>query len=1080
MPKRRDIKTILIIGSGPIVIGQAAEFDYSGTQAIKALKKEGYKIIVVNSNPATIMTDPDLADKTYIEPLTSEFVEKVIRKERPDALLSTLGGQTALNISAELYEAGILQKYSVELIGARYETIKKAEDRDEFRKAMERIGLEVPKSFFVDSRENIKNALEKIGVPCVIRPSFTLGGTGGSIAWTENEFYEKIEFAIRMSPKGSAIVEEYLDGWKEYELEVMRDKNDNFSVVCAVENLDPMGVHTGDSITVAPAQTLTDKEYQAMRDAAKRIMIEIGVDTGGSNIQFAVNPKNGRMVVIEMNPRVSRSSALVSKATGFPIAKIAALLAVGYTLDEIPNFITQKTPASFEPSIDYVVVKIPRFDFEKFPEVDPFLGTQMKSIGEVMAIGRNFREALLKAIESLEKKFSFPEKLKDISRRDLEKYLKPHPLRIFALFELLRRGESIHYISEKSKIDPWFINQIKKIVEIEKTLEETKGKELTEEILREAKRNGFSDKYIAYIIGLSEDDVRKLRYSKGIVPVFKCVDTCAGEFEAYTPYYYSCYDFENEAYLVSGKEKGLIIGAGPNRIGQGIEFDYSSVHAVEVLRELGYFTIMINSNPETVSTDYDVSDRLYFEPISAERVIDILHHEKPDLVFVSFGGQTPLNMAKLIEKEGFEVAGTSPESIEIAEDREKFRNLLDELGINQPPSDIAFSLAEAREKARKIGYPVLVRPSFVLGGRAMAIVSNESELEFYILSAIEASPNQPILIDKFMEGALEIDIDLVCDGKDILLGGILRHIEPAGIHSGDSANIMPPFDIPKRIKGDLIDIVYTISRWLGIKGIANFQLIVYDGAVYVLEANPRASRTVPFVSKSIGIPISKIATKVMCGYTLSQIGIRGYMESKFFSVKEVVLPFLKLRYDPILGPEMRSTGEVMGIDFSPYLAFYKAQLAAGNKIPLSGNALFTVRDKDKDEAVKIASELEKLGFKIFATSGTYKYFKSKGIDCILVRKLGEGEQNIVDAIESGRINLLVNTFDFDRKAIADSGYIRKAALFSGICYFTTIEAARFAVESIKKIKDELGGDEYRLDVYSLQDLYSIEKLHDVI
>ncbi|MCS7213371.1 MAG: carbamoyl-phosphate synthase large subunit [Candidatus Calescibacterium sp.] len=1080
MPKRKDINKILIIGSGPIVIGQAAEFDYSGTQAIKALKKEGYKIIVVNSNPATIMTDPEIADRTYIEPLTADFVEKIIKKERPDALLSTLGGQTALNISSELWESGVLNQYSVELIGAKYETIKKAEDREEFRKSIEKIGLEVPKSFFVDSPDKIQEAIRKVGVPCVIRPSYTLGGTGGGIAWTEEEYYEKINFALRISPKGSAIVEEYLDGWKEYELEVMRDKNDNFSVVCTVENLDPMGVHTGDSITVAPAQTLTDKEYQAMRDAAKRIMIEIGVDTGGSNIQFAVNPKNGRMVVIEMNPRVSRSSALVSKATGFPIAKIAALLAVGYTLDEIPNFITQKTPASFEPSIDYVVVKIPRFDFEKFPEVDPFLGTQMKSIGEVMAIGRTFREALLKAIESIEKKPSFPEHLKKLTQSEIENYLKPHPMRIFVIFELLRRGETPEKISEKTRIDPWFIRQMKKIVEIEKKIQTAKFDELRPELLKEAKENGFSDKYIAYLLGKSEDEVRRIRYEKSIKPSFKCVDTCAGEFEAYTPYYYSTYDYENESYVVSGKKKGVIIGAGPNRIGQGIEFDYSSVHAIDVLKELGYYSIMINSNPETVSTDYDVSDRLYFEPLSFERVIDILHHEKPDLVFVSFGGQTPLNIAKKIASEGFNIAGTPPDSIDIAEDREKFRELLENLGIKQPKSDIAFSLEEAKEKARKIGYPVLIRPSFVLGGRAMSIVGNESELEFYILSAIEASPGQPILIDKFMEGTIEVDVDLVCDGKDVLFGGILRHIEPAGIHSGDSANIIPANDLPRKIKGDIVDITYTISRWLGIEGIANFQLIIHDGDVYVLEANPRASRTVPFISKSIGIPLAKVATKVMCGYTLKDIGIRGYMESKFFSVKEVVLPFLKLRHDPVLGPEMRSTGEVMGIDFSPFIAFYKSQLASGNKIPISGSVLFTVRDKDKEEAYKIAYEFEKLGFRIFATAGTYEYFRRKGINCTVVRKLGEGKPDIVDIIESRKIDLLVNTFDFDRKAISDSGYIRKSALFSGICYFTTIEAAKFAMLSIKEIREKLNGDISRINVYSLQELYSIEKNYDVI
>ncbi len=1079
MPKRTDIKKILVIGSGPIVIGQAAEFDYSGTQALKALKKEGYELVIINSNPATIMTDPEFADRTYIEPLELEFVEKVIKKERPDALLTTLGGQTALNLASQLYECGILQKYSVELIGARYESIKKAEDRDEFRKSMGKIGLEVPKSFFVDSEEKIKQAFDIIGVPAVIRPSFTLGGTGGSIAWTEEDFFEKLKFALFISPKRSAIVEEYLDGWKEFELEVMRDKNDNFSVVCTIENFDPMGVHTGDSITVAPAQTLTDKEFQAMRDAAKRIMAEIGVDTGGSNIQFAIHPKTGRMVVIEMNPRVSRSSALASKATGFPIAKIASLLAVGYTLDEIPNFITQKTPASFEPTIDYVVVKIPRFDFEKFPEVDPYLGTQMKSIGEVMAIGRNFREALLKAISSLEKEPSFPKPIQ-MEDFELEKYLKPHPLRIFAIFEFLRRGKSPEWLSKETRIDIWFINQMKKIIDIENKIKSFKViQDLPDEVFFEAKSSGFSDEHIGFLFGIGEDDVRAERRKRKILPVFKCVDTCAGEFEAYTPYYYSTYDYENES-LRTQRKKGVILGAGPNRIGQGIEFDYSATHACFALRELGYETIMINSNPETVSTDYDTSDKLYFEPITYERVVEILLHEKPDMVFVSFGGQTPLKFAKKIRDEGFHIAGTSPESIDIAEDRGKFRELLDNLGIKQPPSDVAFSKEEALEKAKNLGYPVLVRPSYVLGGRAMAIVNSHDELEYYIEEAIKAEPGQPVLIDKFLEGAIELDVDLVSDGKDILFGGVLRHIEPAGIHSGDSANILPPYGLSKSIKGDVVDISYTIARWLEVVGPMNLQLAIQDGTVYVLEANPRASRTVPFISKAIGIPLAKIATYVMCGKDLKDLGIRGYFESKYFAVKEVVLPFLKLRHDPILGPEMRSTGEVMGIDFDLAIAFYKAQVASGNRIPLSGSVLFTVKDKDKPKACELARILEGLGFTIYATDGTHKFFTENGVKSLKVFKLGEGKPNIVDIVESGKISFLINTFDYDRKAIFDSAYIRKAVLFKGVCYFTTIESAEFAVLCIKEIRERLRGDLSEIQVYAIQDLYSIDKIYDAL
>ena len=1069
MPKRKDINKILIIGSGPIIIGQACEFDYSGTQALKALKSEGYRTILVNSNPATIMTDPQFADRTYIEPLDVATIEKIIAIERPEALLPTLGGQTALNLAIELYEEKVLENYGVELIGAGYESIKKAEDRELFKESMKMVGLEVPKSFYIQSESEGFAVAERVGFPLILRPSFTLGGSGGDIVWSREEYENKLRRAILTSPVRSVLIEESLIGWKEFELEVMRDKNDNFVVICPIENFDPMGIHTGDSITVAPSQTLTDREYQAMRDAAKRAIVEIGVDTGGSNIQFAVHPSNGRMMIIEMNPRVSRSSSLASKATGFPIARIAALLAVGYTLDEIQNFITRKTPASFEPSIDYVVVKIPRFDFEKFPGVDQVLTTQMKSIGEVMAIGRNFREALLKALRSIEKEPSTPFNVfPDATLESLYNLVKiPNPKRIFAIFELLRRGESSDAISQISKIDKWFIEQMKIIISVEDRIRKV-GTGIFHQ-LREVKHNGFSDKYISAIIGIPEAEVREKRKQNNVRASFKSVDTCAAEFEAYTPYFYSTYDSYDEV-ETTNKRKVVILGAGPNRIGQGIEFDYCCVHSVLASKELGFETIMINSNPETVSTDYDISDRLYFEPITEEDVIEILYKEKPEGVIVSFGGQTPLKISKTLEREGFKILGTSTESIDIAEDRERFRKFLIKLGIKQPESKTAFTESEAKKIAKDIGYPVLVRPSYVLGGRAMNIITSENELSDFIREAIFESGEHPILIDKYLEDAVEVDVDLVSDGKDVYIGGILEHIEPAGIHSGDSANILPPLSLGDIIINDIIDISYNIARGLAIVGPMNIQMAVKDDDVFVLEVNPRASRTVPFISKATGVPLAKLATYVMLGKKLKEIGIRGYRKLNHFCVKEVVLPFSKLHgYIPFLGPEMRSTGEVMGISENVYEAYFKSQIASSNYIPQGGgkNVLITVRDKDKPKASLLAEELLKLGFEIWATEGTFEYFKSKGIKCRIVRKIGGEPPTTKDIISNKVVNLVINTVSFDSKSISDAKEIRSLVIFYNIPYLTTIEGASFFVESLKYMTKI----NYSYSVKPIQDYY---------
>ncbi len=1062
MPKREDIRKIMVIGSGPIVIGQAAEFDYSGSQACKALKEEGYEVVLVNSNPATIMTDPEMADRIYIEPLTADIVAKIIERETPDALLPTLGGQTALNIAVQLGEMGVLDEYGVELIGANLDAIKKAEDRELFKKTMQEIGLDVPKSDVANDVEEALAIADEIGYPVVVRPAFTLGGTGGGIAYNREELKTIAEKGLKMSMIHQVLIEEGVIGWKEFELEVMRDLADNVVIICSIENFDPMGVHTGDSITVAPAQTLTDWEYQRLRDAAIEIIRAIGVETGGSNIQFAVHPETGRFVAIEMNPRVSRSSALASKATGFPIAKIAAKLAVGYTLDEIPNDITKETPASFEPTIDYVVVKIPRFAFDKFPTADQTLGSQMKSVGEVMAIGRTFEEALQKALRSLEigrYGLGCDGKDRNPTREEIIQRLRtPNADRVFYIRHALKAGFSVDEIYELTKIDRWFIRKIKNIVDME---EELKGWaertnydvwKVPDEVIWKAKRLGFSDYQIAYIFRTEEREVRRRRKKSGIVAVYKMVDTCAAEFEAKTPYYYSTYEQENDA-PPTKRRKVMILGSGPNRIGQGIEFDYCCVHAVFSLKEEGYETIMVNCNPETVSTDYDTSDRLFFEPITHEDVMNVYENENPEGVIVQFGGQTPLNIAKDLEDSGAKILGTSVESIDFAEDRERFSELLRKLGIPQPEHGIAHSVEEAKEVARKIGYPVLVRPSYVLGGRAMEIVYDEEELERYVREAVEVSPDKPILIDKFLEDAIEAEVDALCDGEEVVIGGILEHIEEAGVHSGDSACVLPPISLPKEVIDKIIEYTRKIALALKVVGLINIQFAIKDGVVYVLEANPRASRTVPFISKATGIPLAKIAAKLMMGKKLRELGIRERLNLKHVAVKEAVFPFVKLPgVDPVLGPEMKSTGEVMGIDYDFGLAYYKAQLAAGMRLPTEGTVFISVKDRDKnDKLVEIARKLKELGFRIVATSGTARYLRENGIDVEVIPKVSEGRPNVIDEIINRRIDLIINT-PKGRRARDEGFMIRRTAVDYGIPYITTLAGAMAAVRAIEAVK----------------------------
>ena len=1062
MPKREDLKKIMVIGSGPIVIGQAAEFDYSGSQACKALKEEGYEVVLVNSNPATIMTDPDMADRIYIEPLTAEIVAKIIERETPDALLPTLGGQTALNIAVQLGEMGVLDEYGVELIGAKLDAIKRAEDRELFKKTMQEIGLDVPRSEIANDVEEALSIADEIGYPVIVRPAFTLGGTGGGIAYNRQELKEIAEKGLEMSMIHQVLIEEGVIGWKEFELEVMRDLADNVVIICPIENFDPMGVHTGDSITVAPAQTLTDWEYQRLRDAAIKIIRAIGVETGGSNIQFAVHPESERFVAIEMNPRVSRSSALASKATGFPIAKIAAKLAVGYTLDEIPNDITKETPASFEPTIDYVVVKIPRFAFDKFPTANQTLGSQMKSVGEVMAIGRTFEEALQKALRSLEigrYGLGCDGKDKNPTREEIiQKLRTPNAERVFYIRYALKAGFSVDEIYELTKIDRWFISKIKNIVEVEEELKAWAKRtnydieKVPDEVIRKAKRFGFSDYQLAHIFKTSERAVRKRRKKAGIVAVYKMVDTCAAEFEAKTPYYYSTYEDENDA-KPTKRKKVMILGSGPNRIGQGIEFDYCCCHAVFSLKEEGYETIMVNCNPETVSTDYDTSDRLFFEPITHEDVMNVYENEKPEGVIVQFGGQTPLNIARDLEESGAKILGTSVDSIDFAEDRERFSKLLEELGIPQPEHGIAYSVEEAKEVAKRIGYPVLVRPSYVLGGRAMEIVYDEETLVKYIEEAIEVSPEKPILIDKFLEDAIEAEVDALCDGEEVVIGGILEHIEEAGVHSGDSACVLPPISLPKEVIDKIIEYTRKIALALKVVGLINIQFAIKDGVVYVLEANPRASRTVPFISKATGLPLAKIAAKLMMGKKLRELGVKERLNLKHVAVKEAVFPFIKLPgVDPVLGPEMKSTGEVMGIDYDFGLAYYKAELAAGMKLPTEGTVFISVKDKDKNEKlVEIAKKLKELGFRIVATSGTARFLKENGIDVEVIPKISEGRPNVIDEIINKRIDLIINTPKGKRER--SEGYlIRRTAVDFGIPYITTLAGAMAAVKGIEAVK----------------------------
>jgi carbamoyl-phosphate synthase large subunit len=1054
MPKRTDIKSILILGAGPIVIGQACEFDYSGAQACKALREEGYRVILVNSNPATIMTDPVMADATYIEPITWRTVEKIIEKEQPDALLPTMGGQTALNCALELEKQGVLEKHGVEMIGANADTIDKAEDRDRFDKAMKRIGLECPKANFAHSMAEAWKVADEIGFPCIIRPSFTMGGSGGGIAYNRDEFEEICTRGLDLSPSNELLIDESLIGWKEYEMEVVRDKNDNCIIVCAIENFDAMGVHTGDSITVAPAQTLTDKEYQIMRNASLAVLREIGVETGGSNVQFGVNPDNGRMVVIEMNPRVSRSSALASKATGFPIAKVAAKLAVGYTLDELRNEITGGvTPASFEPSIDYVVTKIPRFTFEKFPQADARLTTQMKSVGEVMAIGRTFQESLQKAMRGLEVGSDGFEEKVDLNTIDGQETLTtelnvPGAERLWYIGDAFRSGMTVDDVFRNTHVDPWYLVQIEDLIREENALKSAGKADIDRGTLFRLKRKGFSDARLAKLLGLSEVSLRKLRHDMDIRPVYKRVDTCAAEFASSTAYMYSSYEEECEA-DVSDRQKIVVIGGGPNRIGQGIEFDYCCVHAALAMRDDGYETIMINCNPETVSTDYDTSDRLYFEPITLEDVLEIIHIEKPKGVIVQYGGQTPLKLARGLEAAGVPIIGTSPDAIDRAEDRERFQQMIIRLGLLQPENATVRSHEEGIIAAREIGYPLVVRPSYVLGGRAMEIVYDEEELVRYMRNAVLVSNDSPVLLDHFLNAAIEVDIDAISDGKDVVIGGIMQHIEQAGVHSGDSACSLPPYSLPKAVQDEMRDAVKKMAIELDVIGLMNVQLAWQDGNIYVIEVNPRASRTVPFVSKAIGVSLAKVAARAMAGTSLAEQGFTEEVVPIHYAVKESVFPFNKFpAVDPILGPEMKSTGEVMGIGDSFDEAFAKAALASGERLPAQGTAFMSVRDVDKPGAEKVARDLVDAGFKLIATTGTAKALRDAGIDVQRVNKVREGRPHIVDAIKNGQVQLIINTTE-GRKAIADSAQIRQSALQTKVTYTTTLAGGEAFCRAIK-------------------------------
>ncbi|KDC62591.1 carbamoyl-phosphate synthase large subunit [Bordetella bronchiseptica] len=1075
MPKRTDLKSILIIGAGPIIIGQACEFDYSGAQACKALKAEGYRTILVNSNPATIMTDPETADVTYIEPITWQAVEKIIEREKPDALLPTMGGQTALNCALDLAHHGVLKKHNVELIGANEHAIEKAEDRQKFKQAMTDIGLESAKSGVAHSMDEAWEVQRRIaadigtaGFPVVIRPSFTLGGSGGGIAYNAEEFEVICRRGLEASPTKELLIEESLLGWKEFEMEVVRDKADNCIIVCSIENLDPMGVHTGDSITVAPAQTLTDKEYQIMRNASIAVLREIGVDTGGSNVQFAVNPQNGRMIVIEMNPRVSRSSALASKATGFPIAKVAARLAVGYTLDELRNEITGgATPASFEPTIDYVVTKVPRFAFEKFPQADARLTTQMKSVGEVMAMGRTFQESFQKALRGLEVGVDgLNQKTTDREKLQIE-LGEPGPERIWYVGDAFAQGFTLDEVHGLTRIDPWFLAQIKEIVDIELALEQKTLADLDYATLWELKRRGFSDRRLAFLLDSSESEVRKLRHQLNVRPVYKRVDTCAAEFATNTAYMYSTYEEECES-QPTDRKKIIVLGGGPNRIGQGIEFDYCCVHAALALREDGYETIMVNCNPETVSTDYDTSDRLYFEPLTLEDVLEIVHKENPVGMIVQYGGQTPLKLARALEANGVPIIGTSPESIDVAEDRERFQKLLNKLGLRQPPNRTARTEAEALAHASEIGYPLVVRPSYVLGGRAMEIVHEQQDLERYMREAVKVSNDSPVLLDRFLNDATEVDVDCLADGQTVFIGGVMEHIEQAGVHSGDSACSLPPYSLSAEVIAEIKRQTTMMAKALNVSGLMNVQFAIQGGDVYVLEVNPRASRTVPYVSKATGLQLAKIAARAMAGRTLADQGITREVVPPYFSVKEAVFPFVKFPgVDTILGPEMKSTGEVMGVGNSFGEAFVKSQLAAGVRLPDSGTVFISVRNQDKPRAVEVARGLHNLGFKLVATRGTAAEIEAAGIPVQVVNKVTEGRPHIVDMVKNGEVSLVINTVEERRNAIADSRTIRTQALANRITFFTTIAGARAAVEGMQFMRQGLG-----LQVYPLQELHA--------